>query len=345
MKKLICLFSVILFIAFLTSCSLDQAKPFETDGFGMGTVISQKLYGRNARRAADEVWGKIHYLEGLMAINAAGGDVNRLNEHAGQGYIALCPETVTVLQSAIKIAGLSGGAFDITVGPVVKCWNIGADSPAIPAEAELKQLITLLGYQDVHIDADRNCAALARAGQMVDLGGIAKGYAGDAVREIYQKQGIRSALVNLGGNVVALGKRPDGKPWSIGIQNPRAANGKYIGIVQAADQAVVTAGDYQRYFEKNGKRYHHIIDPRTGRPAASGLMSVTVVAGSSTDADALSTAAFVLGLDQGMQLIKRYGQAEAIFITTDNKIYVTEGLQGLFTFKDETGEFTYVENR
>jgi thiamine biosynthesis lipoprotein len=180
-------------------------------------------------------------------------------------------------------------------------------------------------------------------GQSVDLGGIAKGYAGDEAIKIYKKHGIKSAYVNLGGNVVTLGTKPDGTPWRIGIQNPRAQNGYYLGTVEVTDKAIVTSGDYERYFEADQIRYHHILDPQTGYPADSGLMSATVVTDVSVDADALSTAVFTLGLEKGMAMVKSLKGVEAILVTKDKEIYITEGIKSSFTFTDGSKEFKYVE--
>lgn len=349
MKKIIYVLLILTVSISLTSCSIGKEKSFKSDDFALGTIISQEIFGENAQQVSDEAIAKLKYLEDLMTINAPGGDINKLNENAGKGYVELNPETISVLKSARKISDLSAGAaFDITVAPVVKAWGIGTDNPQIPSKETLDKLVPLINYRDVQIDEINNKASLAKTGQMIDLGGIAKGYAGDILREIYQKNGIKSGLINLGGNVIALGSKPDGGAWSIGIQNPRSETGEIVGIIQVSDKAVVTSGDYQRYFEKDGKRYCHIIDPHTGYPAESGLMSVTIITSSSTDADGLAKA-FVLGLDKGMELVKKYiqlyGQAEAIFITTDKKIYVTPGLQGNFQLEDESHEYTYIKER
>ncbi|MDD3894879.1 MAG: FAD:protein FMN transferase [Syntrophomonadaceae bacterium] len=336
-----CSLIVLICVIFLTSCGPE--KPYEANDFAMGTMITQEIYGDNSQSTAAEVIAKIQDLEALMTINAPRGDINKLNQNAGKGFVELNPETMLVLKSARKISELSGGAFDITIGPVVKSWGIGTEPPQIPTAASLKELVTLIDYTDVHLDQAGNMAALQRPGQIVDLGGIAKGYAGDSARTIYQQNGIKSALINLGGNVVAHGHKPDGNAWNIGIQNPRSPTGEIVGFVPVSDQAVVTSGDYQRYFEKEGKRYYHIMDPRTGFPAESGIMSVTVIAASSMEADGLSTACFVLGLDKGLELLQRYGPVEAIFITTDKKIYVTKGLQENFQLKDESNEYTVVK--
>ena len=336
---------LILPICLIISCNYSNHDLYETENFAMDTVVSQKIYGTNAKKAANEVFERIKYLERLLTIHAPGGDINRLNENAGQGNIELNQETVAIIKSALKISQLSGGAFDITIAPLVKLWGIGTEDPNIPSQKQVQTLLTLVGYNDIHLDEKNHYVALKKKGQMVDLGGIAKGFAGDAAVKIYKKNGIHSALINLGGNVVTLGRRVDGSLWSIGIQNPRAKVGKYIGIINVTDKTVATSGDYQRYFEQNNKRYHHIIDPKTGEPADSGLLSVTVVAKSSTEADALATAGFVLGLDKGMQLIKEYGQTGAIFITKKKEIMITDNLSDNFIFRDESGEYEFVEKR
>ncbi|MCL6591310.1 MAG: FAD:protein FMN transferase [Firmicutes bacterium] len=346
MKKTYFILAVIFSVALAITYAVFINKEYEANGFAMGTLISQKIYGIASRKAANEAFEKIKYLECLMTINAPGGDINRLNENAGKGYIKLNPETISVLKSALIISRLSGGAFDITVAPVVKEWGIGSVSPRIPPKKTLIRLGSLIGYKNVYIDEKNQGAALAGAGQMVDLGGIAKGYAADAVIQIYRRNGIRSGLINIGGNVATLGTRPDGTPWRIGIQDPRARHGKILGVVRVSDQAVVTSGDYEKYFMKNGKRYHHIINPRSGRPAESGLISVTIVAASSTEADALATAVFILGSDKGMSLLKRYGRAEAILITANKKLYITPGLKKDFEFMNNgSKEYEYVEKR
>ncbi|AHF06490.1 thiamine biosynthesis lipoprotein ApbE [Desulfitobacterium metallireducens DSM 15288] len=327
-----------------TSKSNDEA--YTADGFAMGTVISQKIYGTNGESTANETMEKITDLEALLTFNAPEGDIYKLNENAGKAKVELNSETIKILNKAQRISELSGGAFDVTVGPVVKSWGIGTENERIPTPEEIKDLLTLINYKDLEVDG--NLASLKRAGQQVDLGGIAKGYAGDVARDIYKKNGIRSAYINLGGNVVTLGNKPDGSPWTVGIRNPRpkanqTSGQQIVGTVTVTDKAVVTAGDDQRYFEKDGKRYHHIIDARTGYPAQSDLMSVTLITDSSFNADAIDTAAFILGLEKGRELIQKQGGIEAVFITKDKKIYVTEGLKENFEFLDESNEYQYVK--
>lgn len=340
-------FAILIFI--LSSCSFGSLnlkdKPFETEDFLMGTVITQRVYGSNAGIAAKEATARMKAIEQLMTINAPGGDINRLNEAAGKNAVVLSPETINLLATAKEYAQMSGGAFDVTIGPLVKAWGVFTDNPRVPPIEEIQRLKKLTDYKKLMIDAVNLTAKLEIPGQIVDVGGIAKGYAGDEVIKIYKKLGIKSAYVNLGGNVVVLGTKSDGKPWRIGIQNPRAENGIYLGIVNVMDKAVVTSGDYERFFEKDGVRYHHILDPKTGYPSDSGLISATIVTDVSMDADALSTSVFVLGLEKGMALIESLKGVEAILVTEDKEVYATEGIKSSFTFSDESKEFKYAEKR
>ena len=348
-KRIASLLLVIMTAGLLTACNSNNSNQnkdevAEADAFAMGTVISQKVYGKNGQAVIDETNKKMADLEALLTFNAPEGDIYKLNENAGKKNVALDPETVKIINKAQEISELSKGAFDVTIGPVVKSWGIGTNQEHVPTKEELKKLLTLVNYKDLYVD--EKSAGLKKAGQMVDLGGIAKGYAGDVARDIYKKNGIQSAFINLGGNVVTLGNKPDGSPWRVGIRNPRPSGiegGEIVGAVSVTGKAVVTAGDDQRYFEADGQRYHHIIDPHTGYPARSDLMSVTLVTDSSLDADAIDTAVFILGLEKGKELIRQYGGIEAVFITTDKKIYVTEGLKGSFTFQDASHEYQYVE--
>ncbi|NSW90832.1 MAG: FAD:protein FMN transferase [Firmicutes bacterium] len=347
----------------LTSCAGKNKKNSDEDGlvewqeFLMGTIITQKVYANNgdnegnannssnASNAVKEVAERLKDIERKMTVNSPDSEVNALNKMAGKGAVSLSQDTIYVLSKAKEYSQLSSGAFDPTVGPLIKAWGISTDKQRVPEEKEIKDLLLLVNYKDLFIDEENLKAKLGRTGQSIDLGGIAKGYAGDEAIKIYKKHGIKSAYINLGGNVVTLGKKPDGTPWKIGIQHPRDVTGKYIGIVEVSDKAVITSGDYERYFEANGKRYHHILDPKTGYPSDSGLISATIITDLSIKGDALSTAVFVLGLEKGMELVESLEGVEGIFITRDKNIYVSSGLRGNFVLKDESKEFNYVEKR
>lgn len=324
--------------------STEELQVYEDVGFAMGTVINQRVYGYNLEDITATVMEELERLEALLTFNAPGGDVNKLNENAGKNSVELDPHTIAILEKSQEVAELSGGAFDVTVGPLVKAWGIGSDEPRILEESEIQELLPLIDYRDLVIEGNK--AFLKREGQMVDLGGIAKGYAGDVAAEIYRSHGINSAFINLGGNVVTIGSKPDGSPWVVGIRDPRGPNPNtttHVGAVLVKDKSVVTAGDDQRYFDYNGQRYHHILNPHTGYPAQSDLLSVTLITETSLEADALDTAVFILGLEKGREMLEKYGNVEAVFLTKDKKVYVTDGLKDNFEFIDENNQYEYIK--
>lgn len=344
-KRIVFIMFILSLSCFAAACGASPTaeNEVEAEDFALDTIINQVVYGEKAQAAADAVSAEIKALDDLWSVESATGDTVKLNSHAGEGYVDLDPKTVTLLQEAQKISDYSdGAAFDITVAPIVNAWGVCSDDPRVPQQEEIASLLPLVNYEDVLIDAAANKAALRQEGQMIDLGGIAKGYIGDLAIERYKEYGVTSAFINLGGNVVVLGNKPDGTPWKVGIQDPRGEVSDIIGYVEVSDQAVVTSGDYQRYFTEDGKRYCHIIDPRTGYPIDNGLMSVTVIAASSADADGLAKA-IVLGLDEGMALIEKTDGAEAVFITAEKEIYVTSGLSDSFHFEDTSNGYTYIQ--
>ncbi|AJH00571.1 thiamine biosynthesis protein ApbE [Clostridium beijerinckii] len=314
---------------------------YEMESFCMGTIISQKVYGENAKVAAIEVEYEMKRLEGLMSFFLESSEVSKLNRAAGQYEVELSDEVLFVLNKAKHYSEICKGSFDITLAPLARLWGIFTSSEKIPLQEEINEALKLTGHNYLSINNELKTSKLEKSGQCVDLGAIAKGYAADRAIEIYKQYGVESAFVNLGGNVAVLGNKPNGDSFRVGIQNPLLQRGQCLGAVNAANKTVVTSGDYVRYFEKDNKKYHHILDPRTGYPAESSLMSTTIVSKESIAADALSTAIFILGLEAGIKLIDSQEDMEAIFITKDKEIYVTKGLKEDFTFFKTDG-FTLV---
>lgn len=314
---------------------------YEMESFCMGTIISQKVYGENAKVAAIEVEYEMKRLEGLMSFFLESSEVSKLNRAAGQYEVELSDEVLFVLNKAKHYSEICKGSFDITLAPLARLWGIFTSSEKIPLQEEINEALKLTGHNYLSINNELKTSKLEKSEQCVDLGAIAKGYAADRAIEIYKQYGVESAFVNLGGNVAVLGNKPNGDSFRVGIQNPLLQRGQCLGAVNAANKTVVTSGDYVRYFEKDNKKYHHILDPRTGYPAESSLMSTTIVSKESIAADALSTAIFILGLEAGIKLIDSQEDMEAIFITKDKEIYVTKGLKEDFTFFKTDG-FTLV---
>lgn len=259
-------------------------------------------------------------------------DVSRINFLAGKKAAVVSKDTLKVLAAAKEIGIESGGAFDITVRPLMKLWRQG-QSGDIPDNAGITAAKSLMGLQKLMFSDEMNRAFLSIKGGAIDLGGIAKGFAADEAVKIITSAGIKNAVINFGGNIVAVGfnKR---KPWCVGVQNPTAPRGENIGSLFVTDKSVVTSGVNERFFIIDGQLYHHIIDPRTGYPAKSGLLSVTVVAENSMTADALSTAAFVLGEDKSLPLLRKYN-CEAVFARESGEIYCTDGLRDNFQAADK----------
>jgi thiamine biosynthesis lipoprotein len=308
------------------AAAAEAAAAAQTTHCAMGTVMTHKAFGRHAEDGLAAVCREIARIEGLLSRFFPDSDVSRVNRSAGIRSEKVSPETYEVLSQAVDFSRSSAGCFDVTIGPLVALWKTATESSAAPDDSSIRQALALVNYRDLVLDPVAMTAGLRHAGQSVDLGGIGKGFAGDRILEVFRKRGVSSAYSNLGGNVITVGARPDGSPWQIGIQHPRQENA-LLGSVAVVNQTVVTSGDYQRYFiDCQGKRRHHILNPATGYPSESGLISVSIVAGQSVMADALSTTLFVAGMETGLQLLSNFPQTEAILVDADLRVTITPGL-------------------
>jgi len=264
-------------------------------------------------------------------------DVMRLAEASGKNPVEVSADTRTVLKRALEIGDATDGALDVAIGPLVKLWGVATDHPKVPAQKEIDALLPFVERHDIQIEGTK--VFLKRSGMIVDVGGIAKGFAADQAVAYLKTKGVTSAIVDIGGNVYVVGGKPDGKggtkPWKIGIQDPNLERGSVLGTVSATDISLVTSGTYERKFTdpKTGKVYHHILDPKTGWPSDNGLVSVTVVNKASIDCDGYAKV-IVLGLKRGWEVLRAHG-LEGIFVTADKKVYVTPGLAKDFTLKAE----------
>lgn len=340
--KILLIFSLI--SAFLVGCSSKEQSqpPMTKSNFILGTVVDITLYDHQDEKTIDEAFDRIREIEEKMTINSENpSQITKLNNASGSGEVELSKDTFYVLEKGKYYSQLSGGEFDITIGPIVKLWNIGTDYAAVPDPNALTEKLKLVDYNKLALNSEKQTAKLEASGMIVDLGAIAKGYAADEVASILRKRGVEHAIINLGGNILTVGNNINGNLWKIGIQDPYHPRNDYVGIVEVKDKTVVTSGIYERYFEQDGKRYHHILEPKTGYPADNGLAGVSIITDHSIDGDGLSTSTFILGLDKGMELIESLSGVEAIFITTDKKIYMSKGLKGIFTLM--SSEYTLMD--
>ena len=302
-------------LLFFTLCGCGAQRQ-TGEWFAMDTVMTAAVYG--SADALDAVEAETYRLDALLAAQKDDSEIAAVND----GAEVVSEETAALLRRALEIAAETNGAYDPTVYPLMRAWGFTDGNYRVPADAELDALLQATGWTEVSVDGT---TASLPEGFALDLGGIGKGYAAGRCKEILKAHGVTSALLSLGGNVSALGSKPDSTAWTVAIEDPDG--GDYLGTVQIADQCVVTSGGYQRYFEQDGVRYWHILDPETGKPARSGMKSVTIVSADDTLADALSTALFVMGPEQAADFW-RVHRAEfgAVWLTDDERLFVTEGL-------------------
>ena len=320
--------AALLTVLVLLSCG-PPAPQTET-GWYLGTTCSITLYDRVPRGLFRDVFSVVADVDVRMGVDKAGSELDAVNAAAGRQAVAVSGDIFAVVAAGLRYGELTAGAFDVTVGPLVALWDIKGDSHLVPAPADQAATRALVDYGAVELDPARPAIRLLREGMRLDLGGIAKGYAADRAVALLAEAGVKRALVDFGGNIHTLGRRSADRPWRIGVQDPLLRRGEYLGILEVSDRAVVTSGVYERYFERDGVRYHHILDPTTGAPARTGLLSVTVVAEKSTDADALSTGVFVLGPERGMALVRTLAGVEVVLVTEDRHVIVSPGLAESF---------------
>ncbi|MDD3394626.1 MAG: FAD:protein FMN transferase [Clostridia bacterium] len=313
----------------------------EMTTFAMDTVMQFTIYSENGEQLLTDAEQEIRRLERLLSVTMEDSEIAQLNKQAGISAVSLSEDTLTVLTRGKEIGALTNQAFDIAISPIVKAWGFTTDGEKhVPSQETLESLLPLTKIDDLKIDENASSAELLKKGMAVDLGGIAKGYTSDAVTALLKEKGVTSGLFSLGGNISSIGTKPDGEKWKVAIENPLDAN-DYVGLLEVQDCSVITSGGYQRYFEENGKRYHHIIDSNTGYPADKGLLSVTIISKDGTKADGLSTALFVLGLDKAVSLWRNSNDFEAVFVTEDGRVIATEGAATFFTFEGRDNDFEY----
>lgn len=329
-----------LLLIFLVSCKDAEDKRIKEQLFALDTYITFTVsigeQGEKETRAGlNSAMQRIQEIEQRMSVTIADSDISKINDAAGKEPVKVHSDTFFVIQKAIEYGELTHGCFDISILPIVRTWNISSDNPRVPNKEEVDQVLSLIDYKKIKLNEQEQTVFLEEEGMAVDLGGIAKGYAGDEAVRILKEHGVSHALINLGGNIAVIGGKEDGSPWRIGIQNPRmeedSGKRKHVAAVPAIGKAVVTSGDYERYmvdiYEQTGERYHHIFDPATGYPVNNGIISVTIVTENGIDADALTTALFVMGVESGLELADKLEGVDAMIITEDKLIHLSKGFE------------------
>lgn len=318
--KYIRFFAMLLILLLLGGCNTPSREPLTKSGFYFDTVVTITIYDSRDIDILNECFSLCKTFENTLSKTIPDSDISKINASGGLP-VEVSDMTIEVIKKGIYYSELTEGAFDITVAPLSNLWNFKATSPHLPQQSELAEALKHVNYQNIQIE--NNTVTLLDPKACIDLGGIAKGYMADLLKEYLQSKGIKHALINLGGNILTLGTKLDGKPFAVGIQKPFSKHNTPITAVSANNISVVTSGIYERYFKLNDEIYHHILDTSTGYPCKNNLYSVTILSEKSVDGDALSTACFVLGLDQGIQLIQSLDSVEAIFITDTYEVIDT----------------------
>lgn len=309
----------------LLSCSVSGSRePVTKSGTYFDTLISITVYDRRYSDEVDHCFSMADRFDRLFSMDRKSSDIWKINHAEGQP-VKVSDDTVKIIQEGLKYSAMSDGTFDITVGRLTQVWEKAREKKKIPSADRVKEALSTVDYRNVEIDGNK--VTLKNPNAMIDLGAIAKGYIADSMKSYLVKHHVPSALINLGGNVLVVKDKPDGSPYRIGIQEPFASEGTAVTEVAVSDKSVVTSGIYERYFKKDGKIYHHILDTASGYPEDNGIKSVTVISKKSVDGDALSTMLFVLGPVKGIEKAEKMDGIECAYILSDGSFKMTSGMK------------------
>ncbi|EJY42875.1 ApbE family protein [Enterococcus faecium 505] len=354
-KKL--LFSLItLGISFmvLTGCSNSANKittessaatkilkdPYSDEQFLLGTYVRIRVYDEGKESALKPAFDRVKELGDKITINQKGSEIDEVNEQAGIKPVKVSDDVYTLVKRAYEYSQDSQGGFDMAIGAITQLWRIGFDDARKPSQEEIDQALKLVDYHKIELNDKEKTVYLKEKGMIIDLGAIAKGYITDEVVKVLKKQGVTTAIVDLGGNVYVLGHSPRGEnqDWTVGIQDPNMARGSVLGSIKERNKTLVTSGIYERYLEVDGKKYHHLFDPKTGYPFDNDIASVTIITDKSIDGDGLSTAVFSMGVKKGLEYVESElnNGTEAIFVTKDDKVYVTDPIKDTFKLSEDS---------
>lgn len=321
----------------LTSENASDDAEAVRDVFAMDTYMTVKAYGSNGDAAVDAAVDEINRLDALLSTGKKDSEIGQINANNGG---QLSEDGAVLMERSLELYKSTNGAFDVAIYPVMKTWGFTDGNYQVPDADTLKATLELVDPSLIDYDKETSTVSFKKDGVQIDFGGIAKGYTSSRIMDIYREKGVTSGLVNLGGNAQVFGTKPDGSLWRVAVQSPDSED-EYLGVLETKDKAIITSGGYERYFEKDGVTYHHIIDPSTGYPADNGLISVTIVSADGTLADGLSTSLFVMGKDKATDYWKAHSdEFDMILLTDDEKLYVSEGIKDSFT---SDREFEIVE--
>lgn len=319
-----------------------SVKLITGNGFAMSTTIDQQVYTRSVsmgNQIISQAMSELKTFEDRFSLYRTESEISKINENAGVGYVEVSEQTFALIKKAVSYCALSNGVFDITIAPVTRAWGVNSDAPRVPSQQERDALRALVNYNDILLNEQTHSVMLRNKGQSIDLGAVAKGEACNIVRDLYLQNKVSAALLSIGGNTMVTGKKTSGADFVIGIRDPRGTQIEVLGTVRLTDEVLSTSGDYERVFEQDGKRYHHIMDPSTAAPAETDLMSVTAICEDGMYADFLSTWLFLLGRDEALRRMDAI-DAEIVVVDKDYNVFVSQGLREVFT-PSQNSAYTY----
>ena len=332
-KKLAILLILTLIIITQTGCNSKKIEPISDEGYYLDTVCQISIYdmeggldNKKAKSAIDDAFDLCRKLDKTLSNTVDASDISKINNSKGT-WVEVSEDAINVIKAGIEYGKLSDGAFDISIGTVTSLWNFHTDNPTLPKENELEEALTHVDYRNIEIDG--KMVRIKDPDARLDLGGIAKGYIGDRLADRLKKSGVKSGIINLGGNIITIGKKPDGKKFIIGVEKPFSDRSETVGSVKVNDKTVVTSGVYERQFEKDGVLYYHVLDARTGYPVKTDLDSASLVMeyGHSMDADALSTICLMKGSESALEFLDSREDVKGVLCLHNKEIKKSKGMK------------------
>lgn len=326
----------------LVSSAASASGTATKDFFAMNTYMTITVNGTDAEAAAAAAVAAVNALEQSLSRNIAASEISAINDKAGVSPVSVSKETFGLIKSAIEYSTLTDGVFDIAIAPVMDIWGFNDGNYRVPSQSEIDAALTKVDYRKIILNDTDSSVFLSETGMEIDLGGIAKGYASDVVQKVIKEYDVSSAMISLGGNVAVFGRKADGSLFKVAIADPENPD-QYVGILETTDVSVITSGGYERYFTEGGVTYIHIMDPATGSPVKSDLLSVTIVAPDGTESDALSTALFVMGRDKAVEYGRTHTDFSFVLVTDSGELVVSSALKDTFAPTDSSAVVTYVD--
>ncbi|WP_243141136.1 FAD:protein FMN transferase [Alkaliphilus pronyensis] len=329
---------ILIALVLLTACGEKELLPFQKDEYVLGGIRGRIMIFETTEDKAEKsfrkAYDRVGKIEALMSTTVVGSDVYNINKNAGKAPVEVSTETIKVIDIGREYESITDGAFNIVLGSLIELWGIGKEWQKVPIMEEIQEAKNHIDINSLEVtDAT---VYIKDANMLMDLGGIAKGYAVDEAAKTLLDNGVKHGFIELGGDIYVIGNKANGEPWYVGIQNPFIGENNAVARIPIANQSIVSSGDYERYFIEDGVRYHHIIDPETGYPTVNQLVSVTIVSDSCIEGDILSTAVFVMGLEKGLDFVESLENVEAALITKDRDVYVTSGMKDIIEIRDNS---------